>query len=506
MTNVSLTSRANVFVLLLAFIVAPISSISAEQGKSGFPTVISMDISDGAIIDSNTVFDATISVDEYPNHASWKLVDTSGTRHFVEITEIFDSIDDEEPPLTRSFEIEISPDNIGPCSCILVVSITDLNSNVISESVSVFINPETVLDYDFPPTLQIDAPETDAWHRGLQSFESLTTTIDGKEPIFFTYLQESPSVKCTYVTIVESHEGISDSSEIESINSNLSNIYWEDGKLHFSIDLVEYSDGWYDLVVIVFDSNNDALSHDCISIRLDNNSPIPIINGPEVISEGLSSTTFDATSSYDDVWGIQDLTYVWSVNKIGTVSDWETQVLAGSDARYFSIEPEESGIYQIRLTVSDSAGNVAHTIHNIEVLNLPPLVRLEIDGLQFTDQEEFPLSRGTSCVIDASKSSDTPNDMESLRYIWRVNNIPTYEGPSRELTWPDGIDGRFILSIEVIDDNSQSSMISVIIHDPDTNYEFPPSLIAFIISGVFLTYSIIRYRTKINDAEIPKWR
>ena len=65
-------------------------------------------------------------------------------------------------------------------------------------------------------------------------------------------------------------------------------------------------------------------------------------------------------------------------------------------------------------------------------------------------------------------------------------------------------DDSFVLSIEVIDDDSESSMISVIVVD-NTGSDSPPlSIIIMIISGGFLSYSIFR-RSKSEDSEIPKW-
>ena len=95
--------------------------------------------------------------------------------------------------------------------------------------------------------------------------------------------------------------------------------------------------------------------------------------------------------------------------------------------------------------------------------------------------------------------------MDGLRYIWRVDNVPTYEGPSRSISWPDTVDGdSFILSIEVIDDDSESSMISIIIVDNSQSGSPPLSILILIISGVFLSYAIFR-RSRSDDSEIPKW-
>ena len=63
---------------------------------------------------------------------------------------------------------------------------------------------------------------------------------------------------------------------------------------------------------------------------------------------------------------------------------------------------------------------------------------------------------------------------------------------------------RFVLSIEVIDDDSESSMISIIVVDNTGSRSPPLSILILIISGAFLSYSIFR-RSKSDDSKIPKW-
>jgi hypothetical protein len=157
------------------------------------------------------------------------------------------------------------------------------------------------------------------------------------------------------------------------------------------------------------------------------------------------------------------------------------------------------------LAITDQAGNIGRSSIIIEVQNIAPIVRLSIDGVPISNNDEFILPKDSTCLIDASGSIDTSNDVDNLRYIWRVNNIPTYEGASREFFWPEGVDDEFILTIEVIDDDSNSSMISILVKDIDTNGTFPLPIIVLILSAVFLTYSAVKFRDQTNESEIPKW-
>ena len=62
----------------------------------------------------------------------------------------------------------------------------------------------------------------------------------------------------------------------------------------------------------------------------------------------------------------------------------------------------------------------------------------------------------------------------------------------------------FVLSIEVIDDDSASSMISVVVVNDSESGSPPLSILILIISGIFLSYSLFR-RSNLDDSDIPKW-
>jgi hypothetical protein len=238
---------------------------------------------------------------------------------------------------------------------------------------------------------------------------------------------------------------------------------------------------------------------------VDNNPPVVVIEAPSTVSEGMGYAIFDASSSYDDTWGIQGLTYIWSVVNSNEYAENGTMVVSGLDKRTLSLETIESGNYQVKLTIVDQAGNIGSAIRYLDVENKPPVVKLTIDGELFSDNSEFTLNRDSTCIIDASGSTDTQNDADSLRYVWRVNNIPTYEGPSREFSWPDGVEGDFLLTIEVIDDDYASSQISVLVKDDSEDPILPLSLILLALSAIFLSYAVVNMRKLANESDIPKW-
>ena len=64
---------------------------------------------------------------------------------------------------------------------------------------------------------------------------------------------------------------------------------------------------------------------------------------------------------------------------------------------------------------------------------------------------------------------------------------------------------KFLKNYEkVIDDNSESSMVSITVVDSSESGSPSLSILILIISGCFLSYSVFR-RSKLDDPEIPKW-
>ena len=497
--------------IIAAFLVVTISQSTslADDGVDEYPAQITLEITDGTFIyemtdGSSTIVSGTIHDEKVPDSATWELLDSSGTRHYIDFTD--DLVIESETGLWKewSFDIEINPLVVGPCACTIVVTVIDASGNTHTELMSIFISPNT---HQLPPTIHIYGEPTDSWSSQEHIVNALSRTVHHAEPIFVYTFRNSTNVKCSGVEIQDMSDMPDDLISLNSsqISFGVSMDGIPVGPLSFEIDLTQFSDGWYDLVLYATNPMNQEVSHDCTSIRVDNTAPVVLIEGPSTIPEGMEGVVIDGSSSYDLNWGIQGLTYIWSVIEVEAGSAYSVDFVVDTDGRSISINPNSSGIYEIKLSIADQAGNIGSSSQIIEVQNIAPIVRLSIDGVPISNNDEFTLPKDSTCLFDASGSIDTSNDADNLRYIWRVNNIPTYEGASREFFWPEGVDDEFILTIEVIDDDSNSSMISILVKDIDTNGTFPLSIIVFILSAVFLSYSAVKFRDQTNESEIPKW-
>ena len=491
------------FILVILLIGSSIPALHS-QAETRVPATLTIDIEDGILINDEFTFEVVMTDEKEPRSASWELLDSTSTKQYVSVSE-FGQGTSTGPSKEWTFNVEILPETIGPCSCILVVSVIGSNDIQLVEYASIFIQPLGVTNEAFTPTLHILDGGPDNWHSQSYVLEALSSTIDGNVPSFSSIIQSSTAIKCTYEW--PGHE-----NSLYAINNNatphqiFSDIAWSGETLTFEINLSLFDDGWHDIILFGKSEIGDSShSHDCISIRIDNTAPTVIVDVPVELPEGTENVYLDASSTFDEFWGIQGLTYTWSINKIGRSGEEMNQIFSGLNHRSIELNLVNYSVFTITLSVSDNAGNMGLSTNTLVIVNIAPKALLTINEENYYENDRITLSPGSSIFVDASSSTDTSNDIDKLRYIWRVNNVPTYEGPNRSISWPDEVDGdSFVLSIEVIDDDSESSMISILVVDSSQSGSLPVSILILIVSGCFLSYSLFR-RSRSDDPEIPKW-
>ena len=93
-------------------------------------------------------------------------------------------------------------------------------------------------------------------------------------------------------------------------------------------------------------------------------------------------------------------------------------VAAGENESSLEIKIGESGRHNVTLVVSDDDGNIGEAWHDITVTNVPP--EAAISGPASSPE-------GETVTFNADGSSDTPSDMETLRYEWDLDSDGDYE-------------------------------------------------------------------------------
>lgn len=88
------TTRGRLLPIIVALLVVTISQSTsfAEDSEVEYPTQITLEIVDGTYIyemtdGSSTIVSGTIQDETVPVSATWELLDSTGTRHYVDFTD-----------------------------------------------------------------------------------------------------------------------------------------------------------------------------------------------------------------------------------------------------------------------------------------------------------------------------------------------------------------------------------------------------------------------------------
>ena len=161
--RVMLSSRNRGSAILVILLLASNISVLNSHAENDYPATLSIDVEDGTVIDDEFIFKALVMDELEPHSASWELLDSTSTRHYVSVSELHEGVT--SSPVTEwTFDIVISPETVGSCSCILVVSIIDSKGTHLVEFASIFIQSMGVSDDFLPPTLHIHESGMDDWH------------------------------------------------------------------------------------------------------------------------------------------------------------------------------------------------------------------------------------------------------------------------------------------------------------------------------------------------------
>ena len=186
-----------------------------------------------------------------------------------------------------------------------------------SESTSLFIESTGIAEHQLTPTLLISRNSIDYWHSETYRIHALSSTKDSGAPIFSTLIHNSSNIKCTYGNLGEL-------DDIYAINFNdttdprFSDVLWDGDSLTFQIDLKNFDDGWHDVDIFAQSDIQDSPTprlHQHPGRQYPSNATMDV---PDKLNEGYGSVYLDASSTYDEYWGIQGLTYTWTIIQVGS--------------------------------------------------------------------------------------------------------------------------------------------------------------------------------------------
>ena len=226
-----------------------------------------------------------------------------------------------------------------------------------------------------------------------------------------------------------------------------------------------YTDeGRYTLNVTVRDGDG-AVGFDTVEIDVHNVPPEIEIVGPAG-GKVNEDSSFTVNGYIDDTPSDRDLLeFRWDMGD-GTVTEWS------SGDPVISHTYGKSGSYLVNLSVRDDNGVFTSSL-TIAVENIQPSAKLV--------SSKRTVSKDSPVTFDAGGSSDTPSDMELLRYVLDLGDGNVIEDGTRiSYTYKSG--GVFNVKLTVIDDDEDSdtaSLVLRVVDDPPVpDLELPESAMA----------------------------
>ncbi len=485
--------------LPLALVIILLISSPSVVATDNFddPIIISVDLENGIVTDQDIFVSGYVENEEMPSSVWWHLSDSDDQFELGFLTDGLFELDDLASRPRWGFEFTIEAQASMPCACNLHILAQDSVSDPVEVIRSIFYGEGS---QSLLPTVYIGSPAGDSWASSSLLIEGHSFSIGDSEPTLLAKIVQSTAVsQCSERDSSTILDTVGDSAVILSVDS-------VSGSFSSEIDVSGFDDGWHD--IFVFSTNEDVAGYSeaCVSIRVDNTPPDVVIKGPVSAIEGSDDLYFDGSETDDARWGRDGINYIWTIRRPSHTGSIPIEVLSGYDLRGYSVPTDYSGEFELSLTAIDLAGNSGTSMLHFTIDNLAPVIRLEVDGRPAFDGETVKLHKSSTIVFDATSSSDTNNDISSLRCVWKINNIPIYEGLYREMSWPEGVGNQYLLTLEVSDDDRETSVLTVIISDAEPSSPTPSSLGILLCSIGFLIFAVYRRRRSSGeDIQIPKW-
>ena len=491
------------------FVITPTVSAESED-----PPIIGFDFDNGMSIVTNDTglwpddgwisLTGTIEFNTLPDYVGWNLHSDSQAAvqsYGNSITESLQELQADNGRTTWSWEADIQL-LWGHCTCYFDLVVT--HDGMSWKKVRVIFMGETMrsglLIHSPDPisrwtdhTLDVSNVADYEWvHDSLTvtGWTSHPTVWASPETRFFT----TPAYNAADTCI---EAGDSDTTQLLSVISI-------DGEYSVILNVSSLDDGWYNLYVENYDPSGVSDRQTCVGIRINNAPPEIVISGDSYYIEGLGEITFDTSESDDPFWGREGLEYMWVLRKPSHSGQTPIDIQIGGST--YSMPADSGGDYSLTLRLTDSGGVSSTSVFEFVIENQKPNAAGSISGIPIIDGDTIRLSGSDGWELDAIGSSDTENDVSSLRCIWKIDYEPIYEGCQRTLTWSKTESDSCILTLEVIDNDETFSSISVILIHPDSTEPLPYSLIVLLVSALFLISAIfLRYRSSDDSTGIPSW-
>jgi PKD repeat protein len=204
--------------------------------------------------------------------------------------------------------------------------------------------------------------------------------------------------------------------------------------------------GDYKAVLTVRDDNG-ATDNQTVKIRVLNLEPIARFLASETTVNEDDIIYFDASDSEDTPTDQETLNYTWDFD------DWSPLQYGIKQQWSFSKSDE----YKVRLIITDNDGKADVLVQKITVKNVRPTAVITVSEKQVDPDQEI--------TCNASKSTDTPSDLEILKYSWDFGDTLSKSKGSgltgKEVNYSYSEPGRYTVTLTVIDDEGAQGTATV---------------------------------------------
>ena len=295
--------------------------------------------------------------------------------------------------------------------------------------------------------------------------------------------------------------------------------------LVFEREHLNLSDGYWMYSITIVDALLRSSNTEFFMILIDQNSPDVTLTC-DLVGTLVPNSSVETVSSMITVEEHSPISFSASVSDgysgRDNILSWTLMLPDGSRRALLpdeqvsdtlvSLQPDLAGVWVLDLLVRDSAGWLVRSFIEFEVLNIAPVLQLELNSFGVTEGSVVTLMEGEIWEINGSKSFDTANDNSDLLYTWYVNGAAYISGTTTLNSSDFSEPGTYNFRLIVEDNDGATSEVTfeVLISEAassdllnaQTLFISVSVLIVLVAAAAFLLRSSRRHA---NQTTVPKW-
>jgi len=426
----------------------------------------------------------------------------------------------ETPPLlTGDYLSSVTPSGEQRWSWTLVVDVSQLNCTCVL----------TIIQGDghHSPRAQIYLYLGETGHRPIlqQPMPSTYLLVGGELDIEIEAITPAGTLNDSLIsfTVCEAPNAVClKEPEPVKLNSTLTDKLY----LKFNASTLTLADGIWKITVMLSDRTLTASNLISYTLQIDRHAPDVVLTSSVQQSQASLAVVDDSsveavvyegeevffTAEVSDGYEGESEVLTWSkISPSGQVSAFsEASFITPASVKFL---PDVAGEWSVVLLVRDSAGHLVRTTSTFTVTNAAPVAQVFLDGLQIQQDDVIVAPPGDSWVLNASKTTDTSNDVSSLRYQWYVDGaLIQSQGPVLASV-KINTSGSHDVELVVVDDDGAESRLVFSLDIPQDQVSGSEGMLGgnyFTLGLVFIIgiagFLLARMGATEPETSLPKWQ